>query len=273
VRVDAGQMEQVILNLVVNARDAMPRGGRLLVETRNVELDVEYAQSHMGVTAGSYVLLTVSDTGVGMDQATAAQVFEPFFTTKEVGKGTGLGLATVHGIVNQSGGHIWVYSEPSHGATFKIYIPRVPEAADVVTVVREEGSTAQGTEAILLVEDDDSVRRIADRILRGAGYSVQAAASGSEALALLQSLDGPVHLVLSDVVMPGMTTFEFTHRLQELVPGITVLFMSGYTDEVIVRHGLIQPGVHFLEKPFTVATLLRRVRDALQASSAGLRPH
>ena len=226
VRVDAGQMEQVILNLVVNAR-------------------------------------------VGMDQATVARLFEPFFTTKEVGKGTGLGLATVHGIVNQSGGHIWVYSEPSHGATFKIYLPRVPDAADVVSVVREEGATAQATETILLVEDDDSVRRVADRILKRAGYSVRAAASGSEALALIQSLDGPVHLVLSDVVMPGMTTSEFTQRLQELLPGVAVLFMSGYTDEVIVRHGLAQPGVRFLEKPFTVDTLLRRARDALQAPPAG----
>lgn len=265
VQMDPGKMEQVIMNLAVNARDALPQGGRILIETRNVDLNGEYVRTHAEARPGPHVLLSVTDNGEGMDPDVMEHIFEPFFTTKGAGKGTGLGLATVHGIVNQSGGHIWVYSEPGRGTTFKIYLPRVHAEVEAEAPTTPRAGGTNGTETILLVEDDDGVRRAAERVLRRAGYQVVAVEGGAHALAAVEAHEGSFHLVITDVVMPGMTGPELVQGLRQTRPGLRILFMSGYTDEVIARQGLIEPGQPYIEKPFVVEALLDRVREVLDA--------
>jgi PAS domain S-box-containing protein len=263
-RVDPGQLEQVILNLAVNARDAMPAGGTLTIETSNVDLDEDYATRHAEVTAGRYVMLAVSDNGTGMDDATAARVFEPFFTTKEPGKGTGLGLATVHGVVKQSDGHIAVYSEPGRGTVFKVYLPRAEEPETLESRPPPATSRSGRGETILVVEDNDLVRVAARRILGHAGYSVLTASDAREALDLARTLDS-LDLLLTDVVMPGMGGHELALQLAELKPGLRVLYMSGYTENTVVHHGIRVRGAAFVQKPLSSEALTRRVREALDA--------
>ncbi len=261
VRVDPGQMEQVILNLSVNARDAMPRGGRLTIETAEVRLDEGYSSQHAGVAPGRHVMLAVSDNGAGMDSETKSRIFDPFFTTKEAGKGTGLGLAVVHGIVQQSGGRIWVYSELGQGTTFKIYLPPVTERSGANLPVA--GSFApRGDETILLVEDEAAVRRLAATVLRSSGYTVREAGSGHEALSLLSKTTDPVHLLLTDFVMPRMTGRELADRACEARPLIRVLYMSGYTDTTFADSSALA-AADFLQKPFTKVTLTQKVREVL----------
>jgi len=266
IKADPSQLEQVIVNLAVNARDAMPAGGKLTIETQNVELDQEYARDHVSAQPGSYVMLAVSDTGSGMDAATQARIFEPFFTTKEKGKGTGLGLATVYGIVKQSGGWIWVYSEPAQGTTFKIYLPRVMEAAPPAAPSPAPSVSVRGTETVLLVEDEEMIRNLIQKVLKAHGYTVLVAASGREAEHVAGQHDGPIHLLVTDVVMPGMNGREVAQRLAGARAGIQVLYLSGYTDDAIVHHGVLEPGVAFLQKPFTLAVLGRKVREVLDAA-------
>jgi signal transduction histidine kinase len=269
VRVDPGGIEQLIMNLAVNARDAMPTGGKLTLETANVILDEDYARSHLGVEAGPHVMLAISDTGIGMDSATQARIFEPFFTTKEKGRGTGLGLSTVFGIVRQSRGSIWVYSEQGTGTTFKVYFPRVDEPVDVL-VPRFSPATLRGSETILLVEDNDQVRAAARSILRTYGYEVLDARSTRDARAHCDKHQGAIHLLLTDVVMPEMSGPELAQRLLEVRRDMRVLYMSGYTDDSIVRHGVLRPTVAYVQKPITPETLTRKVREVLgQVASVG----
>jgi two-component system cell cycle sensor histidine kinase/response regulator CckA len=260
---DAGQLEQVIMNLAVNARDAMPRGGRLTIETTEVILDENHASQYVGVKPGPHVMLCVSDTGTGMDKATQARMFEPFFTTKEQGKGTGLGLATVFGIVQQSGGSVWVYSEVGKGTTFKIYLPFVEEALEAEQVPAPEPVSLAGSETVLLVEDEAAVRALSRAILESYGYTVLEAAGGEDALDVARHYLKPIHLILTDVVMPRMGGSDLASRLASLRPGVPVLYMSGYTDDAVFRHGLLDKGRMFLQKPFTPETLARKVREAL----------
>jgi len=271
VKADPSQLEQVIVNLAVNARDAMPQGGRLTIETANVELDQAYAEQHFPAQPGSYVLLAVSDTGTGMDAATMSRIFEPFFTTKETGKGTGLGLATVYGVVKQSGGYIWVYSEPGQGTSFKVYLPRVTEAPEPTRPGPAAAAPLRGSETVLLVEDDEMVRTLTRRMLEARGYTVLSASRGEDALGVVERHDGPIDLLVTDVVMPGMSGRAVAQRLLELRPGLKVLYLSGYTDDAIVRHGMLEPGIAFLQKPFSADALARKVREVLDARPAGKR--
>jgi len=264
VKFDPGQIEQVILNLAVNARDAMPSGGKLTLETANVELDEAYACSHISVVPGQYVLLSVSDTGGGMPPEVKDRIFEPFFTTKGKGKGTGLGLSTVYGIVKQSGGNIWVYSEPGKGTTFKIYLPRVEEEVDALPRRDEPSDLPKGNETILLVEDDSSVRDLAVRFLRGQGYTILEATNGNEAIRIARkSKKEKVHLLLTDMVMPQMGGKELVERFRSIHPEIKVLFISGYTDTAITHHGLSEPNTALLQKPFSLTSLAKKVREVL----------
>jgi two-component system cell cycle sensor histidine kinase/response regulator CckA len=267
VRADPGQVEQVIMNLAVNARDAMPKGGKLTVETGNISLDETYARDHATVKPGNYVMLAVSDTGIGMDAATRAHIFEPFFTTKEQGKGTGLGLSTVYGIVKQSGGYIWVYSEVGMGTSFKVYLPRVDAAAEVIqpTVAADPH---RGHETVLLVEDEDGVRALIRQVLHRSGYTVLQARDGGEALLQCERHEGRIDLLLTDVVLTQISGTELAQRLLKIRPEMRVLYMSGYTDEAIVQHGVLSAGTSFLQKPFTNDSLARKVRDVLNAPPA-----
>jgi PAS domain S-box-containing protein len=264
IKADPGQLEQVLVNLVLNARDAMPRGGRLTIETRNVELDEADSSTEIAVSPGPYVMLAVDDTGVGMDEITRRRLFEPFFTTKGPDKGTGLGLSTVYGIVMQSGGTISVRSEFDRGTTFKIYLPRVAEPMGLDRPAPAVTVTA-GTETILLVEDNQALRALARRILVSAGYTVLVAGYGQEALLALKRHKTPVHLLLTDVVMPGMDGNELARRCREIRPGLKVLYASGYTDDALLRHGVLEQEISFVSKPFTVAELTRRVREVLES--------
>lgn len=263
VKVDPGQIEQVIMNLAVNARDAMPHGGKLTIETDNVFLDESYAREHSEVIPGGYVMLGVSDNGVGMDPKTILHIFEPFFTTKGHERGTGLGLSMVHGIVKQSGGHISVYSEPGKGACFKIYFPMVDDDVQAFTASAATEETPRGYETILVVEDNDSLRKLAARILSDHGYRVVEAPHGFDALLASEQHEGPIHLMLTDVVMPHMSGNVLAARLATSRPEMKVLYMSGYTDNTIVHHGILDAGLAYLQKPFKLDVLLRKVREVL----------
>jgi len=263
IKADPAQIEQIIVNLAVNARDAMPQGGQLMIETANVSLDEAFVATHLEAQPGEYVLLAVSDTGHGMSEEVQAHLFEPFFTTKEQGKGTGLGLATVYGIVKQNGGHIWVYSEEGQGATFKIYLPRVREATQPLDQPQVDTELPRGNETILLVEDAVGVRELARRVLEELGYAVLVASNGQGALELAARHPDPIQLLLTDVVMPGISGRALAEQLQQIRPNLKVLFMSGYTDEAIARHGVLAPGVSLLQKPFTPTSLARKVREVL----------
>jgi two-component system, cell cycle sensor histidine kinase and response regulator CckA len=266
--IDPGQLEQVIMNLVVNARDAMPRGGRLTIETSVAEFDDTYARTHWPATPGRFVVLAVSDTGVGMDEMTRARVFEPFFTTKELGKGTGLGLATTYGIVKQGGGFIWVYSEPGRGATFKIYLPMAQDATLPAGSATESPSAPRGTETVLLVEDSPQVRAAVCRTLEQYGYKVIEAPTPGAALGIIARQHDPVHLLLTDVVMPGMSGSDLAKELRAARSGMRVLYMSGYTNDVALRYGLLGPGHAFIQKPFSPDTLAYKVREVLDSLEA-----
>ncbi|HET6977972.1 MAG TPA: ATP-binding protein [Pyrinomonadaceae bacterium] len=268
IKADPVQLEQVMMNLVVNARDAMPKGGKLSIETANVYLDEGYSQDHVSVVPGDYVMLAITDTGCGMNEETRQRIFEPFFTTKEQGKGTGLGLSTVYGIVKQSGGNIWVYSEEGHGTTFKIYFPRVTAEAQEYKRAATANEVPGGRETILLVEDAEWVRTLARQVLQTVGYRVLEAANADAAIRLCDSINGDrIDLLLTDVVMPGMSGNDMSRILLTKHPDMPVLYMSGYTDDAIVQHGVLEPGINFLQKPFTPSALALKVREVLDATN------
>jgi two-component system, cell cycle sensor histidine kinase and response regulator CckA len=264
IRVDPGHVEQAIVNLVVNARDAMPDGGRLTIETSNVHLDEHYVRTHLGVTPGDFVMVAVSDTGQGMDAETRRRIFEPFFTTKEKGRGTGLGLATVYGIVKQAGGDIWVYSELGRGSTFKLYFPRVSEPVSDEPDGRGASAPPVGLmETILLVEDERAVRELTFKMLQQLGYTVLTAENGDEALRVSAAHPGEISLLLTDVVMPGMSGRQLADALSLERQAIRVLFLSGYTENTVVHHGVLDSGVDFLPKPFSREVLAKKLREIL----------
>jgi signal transduction histidine kinase len=265
VHADPGQIEQVIMNLVVNARDAMPTGGRLTIATSVADLDDEYARDHEGVAPGEYVMLSVSDTGVGMDKATQSRAFEPFFTTKEQGKGTGLGLSTVFGIIKQSDGHVWLYSEPGAGTTFRIYLPRVDAPTATISGRHDIRPPRGGSERIMLVEDEEQIRRVSSAVLTRAGYTVLEASRPTEAIRIFERDPASIDLLLTDVVMPEMSGRQLAEKLTAARADIRVLFMSGYTNDAILHHGVLAPGVSFIQKPLTPDNLIRKVREVLDA--------
>jgi len=263
-KVDRVQIEQVIFNLAVNARDAMPEGGTLKIETAKTFLDEEYARSRFSIAPGFYVVLSVSDTGMGMDRETLSHVFEPFFTTKEIGKGTGLGLATVYGIIKQSGGDISVYSEPSTGTTFRIYLPLIMPTGQSRAGNREAvDETMKGSETLMVVEDNEQVRRMIVAILKNHGYQILDCPSAEPALEEFGRNQGSIDAVITDVVMPGMGVKEFINRVLEIKPETKVLYISGYPDEIISHHNILEPGTNFLQKPFSTRSLLKKVRELL----------
>jgi PAS domain S-box-containing protein len=268
IKADPNQIEQVIMNLVVNARDAMPEGGTIIIETSNVQIGEQDAAAHGGAAPGDYVQLAITDSGVGMDRDTMSHIFEPFFTTKEAGKGTGLGLSTVYGIISQSGGHVWALSEPGQGTIFKVLLPRV-ETRTAAPVTATERRGVSGWETILLVEDEPAVRALARRVLQRYGYHVLAAGSGEEALAIAEREPGDIHLVVTDVVMPGLSGREVAQHFAQTRPGSAVLFTSGYTPDDIMRHRVIAEGAPFLQKPFTPAVLAAKVREVLDGKAGG----
>lgn len=270
VHMDPGQLEQAVMNLVVNSRDAMPTGGTLTLETSILELDEQRVSEYWPATVGTYAVLSVSDTGIGMDDAIRAKIFEPFFTTKELGKGTGLGLATVYGIVKQSGGFIWVFSEPGNGATFKIFLPLSEEAAGLDQEEQSRQSGPRGAETLLLVEDSKAVRDIAHRVLEQHGYEVLTVESALQALELVRDFGRPIHLLLTDVVMPEMSGRTLAEKFAELQPNAKILYMSGYTDDAVIRHGVLDAQARFLQKPFTPTALAKRVRQVLDTNAT---PH
>jgi CheY-like chemotaxis protein len=266
VRMDPSQVEQIVMNLAVNARDAMPGGGKLTIETQNVELGQEYIEHHGTVTPGPYVMLAISDTGEGMNTDTRLRIFEPFFTTKKLGKGTGLGLATVYGIVKQSEGYIWVYSEPGQGTTFKVYLPRTEGAhttTDQLPALREAGPRGGG-EVLLVVEDEEAILRALERLLTRQGYTVLTAKDPQHAIEQVERFGEPIDLLLTDVVLPGGAGREIADTLRAAHPAMVVLYMSGYTDNSIVHHGVLDEGTPFLQKPFTPATALKKIRALLR---------
>jgi len=264
VKTDPGQIEQILLNLVVNAKEAMPNGGKLILETNHIELDENYARTHINVIPGRYVLLSVSDTGCGMSPEVKERIFDPFFTTKGKDKGTGLGLSTVYGIVKQSGGNIWVYSEPGQGTTFKIYLPWVEEEADAFPEKDEGDDLPRGSEIVLLVEDDPSVRSLAARVLREQGYAVLEAANGEEAMHIAhEPIIKEIHLLLTDVVMPQMGGKELVERFKAIYPSVKILFISGYTDKAVTHQVLLGSEFPFLQKPFSPTALVKKVREVL----------
>jgi CheY-like chemotaxis protein len=263
IKADQSQIQQVIMNLALNARDAMPRGGKLTITTANVDLTSQSIRPYQ-VIPGSYVVLTVSDTGSGMSAETQSHIFEPFFTTKEMGKGTGLGLATVYGVVKQSGGYIWVYSELERGTTFKIYLPRVPDAATATSDEdKKNKKIARGSETVLVVEDAQPLRELAREILEDSGYTVLEAANAGDAEKVVERYQAPIHLLLTDVIMPGMDGRRLAEILVPRRPQMKVLYMSGYPDEAIVNHGILDAGIALLQKPFTGEALTQKVREVL----------
>ena len=262
IKADPSHLDQALVNLAVNARDAMPTGGLIMIETANVRLDETYAKTHPGVVPGEFVMIAVSDTGHGMDAETRRRIFEPFFTTKEIGKGTGLGLATVYGIVKQAGGDIWVYSEQGKGTTFKLYFPKVTEAA-AETASGAPGAQPTGNETILLVEDEIAVRELTAKVLQRLGYTALVAADGEQAIEIARSFAGPISLLLTDVVMPNMSGRQVADALAGTRPGLKVLYLSGYTDNTVVHHGVLESGVNFLPKPFTREVLAKKIRETL----------
>ncbi|MEX2111528.1 MAG: response regulator [Gemmatimonadaceae bacterium] len=270
---DSGQLEQVVINLAVNARDAMPRGGTLTITTDNVELSDEHGERHLGAAAGRYVMLAVTDTGSGMSKEVRERIFEPFFTTKGLGKGTGLGLATVHGIVKQSGGDVYVYSEPGDGTTFKVYFPHLTEAADpIMTTAEHRAMSPRGSETLLLAEDDDALRALGARVLTTLGYNVLLAGTGSDALRIVAEHAGPIDLIATDVVMPEMNGSQLVEEVLKARPGVRVLFMSGYTDDEVMRRGVIGGQTAFLQKPFTPQLLAQKVREVLDGPTLTISP-
>jgi len=268
IKADWSQIEQIVLNLSVNARDAMPKGGKLTIETKNVSLEQEYAQTHYEVQPGPYVMMAVSDDGCGMDKKTQSHIFEPFFTTKEQGKGTGLGLATVYGIVKQSQGHIWVYSEVGKGTVFKIYFPRIGAPVDIEDAEKIAPDSLRGSETILVVEDEKAVLHTVCRSLREYGYTILEAGAGLEALEICEKNKDKIRLIISDVIMPEMNGRELSDRIEPLYPNIKFIFMSGYTENAIVHHGMLDEGIIFLQKPFTTINLLQKIREVLDASES-----
>lgn len=267
VKVDPSQIEQVIMNLVVNGRDAMPSGGTLVIETDNIAIDESFAKQHLDVPPGNYVMLAVTDTGLGIPDEIKSKIFEPFFTTKEKGKGTGLGLSTCYGIVAQNDGHIWVYSEVGSGTTFKIYLPRIGAAPSPIADRKDSGSLPRGTETILLVEDEVQVRELTSRVLRQQGYNVMEAPNGVEALSMAQiNASSEIHIMLTDVIMPLIGGTELSAKLSSIHPETKVLYTSGYTDEAIIIQGVLEPGTHFLQKPYSLSALTQKIRAVLDES-------